>query len=69
MKKRHIKLKINLKLPNGETPDIDADWKADKKIDAALSLLLNAGAEEYGFIVNKMDIQTGVAFVLTYNGD
>ena len=66
MKRNYVNLIVRLHLPNGETPTIDESWKADQKVSAALSEILENGIAGHGFILEKMDISKDVAFVLTH---
>jgi len=68
MQRKHENIYVYLNMPNGETPTIDAADKPSEKIKAAITEILEAGADTYGFTVSEMDVaeDEAIGIVLTH---
>ncbi len=66
MERHYMEVIVYLDLPNGETPTIDASWKASKKVATAVKEVLNAG-KGTDFTIGEMDIDgDGSGIVVTH---
>ncbi len=68
MERRYENIFVYLDMPNGVAPGILAGDKPNDKVKLALTSVLEAGANTYGFTVNEMDVGEGeaVGIVLTH---
>ncbi len=68
MERQYINLFIYLDMPNGEAPGILAGDKPNDKVKVAITSVLEAGANMYGFTVSDMDVgeDEAVGIVLTH---
>ncbi len=68
MEKQYVNVFVYLDMPNGEAPGILETDKPNDKVKVAITSILEAGANMYGFTVSEMDVGEGeaVGIVLTH---